>query len=195
MSFLFYPTISWMQGPVKLAAWSFQYKLRSYSFTLNRWKLAACSLALRRFCPPDERQVDQDSRIPSVQVHTHLTPDLLVVGNEANRYIRRSTDQGSRAQVCVGEDLPCSYNDVLQSQTCSLATYAIEFFLSLQAPLTSDPTVANMTFTLDQSSNLAKHTEAGVLYFNNPGNRPAGYTCQVLDPRSHYQLANCIVHK
>ena len=31
---------------------------------------------------------------------------------------------------------------------------------------------------------LAKHTEAGVLYFNNPGNRPAGYTCQVLDPRS-----------
>ena len=30
---------------------------------------------------------------------------------------------------------------------------------------------------------LAKHTEAGVLYFNNPGNRPAGYTSQVLDPR------------
>jgi ubiquinone biosynthesis protein UbiJ len=24
-----------------------------------------------------------------------LTPDLLVVGNEANRYIRRSTDHGS----------------------------------------------------------------------------------------------------
>ncbi len=23
-----------------------------------------------------------------------------------------------------------------------------------------------------------------MLYFNNPGNRPAGYTCQVLDPRS-----------
>ena len=31
---------------------------------------------------------------------------------------------------------------------------------------------------------LAKHTEAGVLYFNNLGNRPAGYTSQVLDPRS-----------
>ncbi len=30
---------------------------------------------------------------------------------------------------------------------------------------------------------LAEHTEAGVLYCNNPGNRPAGYTCQVLDPR------------
>ena len=42
---------------------------------------------------------------------------------------------------------------------------------------------------------LAKHTEAGVLYFNNPGNRPAGYTSQVLDPRSYYQFANCIVHK
>jgi len=27
-----------------------------------------------------------------------LTPDLLVVGNEANRYIRRSTDQGSRPE-------------------------------------------------------------------------------------------------
>ena len=31
---------------------------------------------------------------------------------------------------------------------------------------------------------LAKYAEAGVLYFNNPGNRPAGYTSQVLDPRS-----------
>ena len=31
---------------------------------------------------------------------------------------------------------------------------------------------------------MAKHTEAGVLYFNNPGNRPAGYTSQVLDPGS-----------
>jgi hypothetical protein len=31
---------------------------------------------------------------------------------------------------------------------------------------------------------LAKHTEAGVLYFNNPGNRPAGLTVQVLDPGS-----------
>jgi hypothetical protein len=31
---------------------------------------------------------------------------------------------------------------------------------------------------------LAKYAEAGVLYFNNPGNRPAGYTSQVLDPGS-----------
>ena len=33
---------------------------------------------------------------------------------------------------------------------------------------------------------LAKYAEAGVLYFNNPGNRPAGLTVQVLDPRSIY---------
>ena len=31
---------------------------------------------------------------------------------------------------------------------------------------------------------MAKYAEAGVLYFNNPGNRPAGYTSQVLDPGS-----------
>ena len=31
---------------------------------------------------------------------------------------------------------------------------------------------------------LAKYAEAGVLYFNNPGNRPAGLTVQVLDPGS-----------
>ena len=32
--------------------------------------------------------------------------------------------------------------------------------------------------------NRTSEIEAGVLYFNNPGNRPAGLTVQVLDPRS-----------
>ena len=69
------------------------------------------------------------SRLPL----SHLTPDPSVVGNEANRYIRRPMDQGSRAQVCVGEDF--SMHPYFP-RLCRLTTYAIEFLLSLQAPLT-----------------------------------------------------------
>ena len=56
------------------------------SLLLEAWRLLVCSFAA-------QRQVDQDSRIPSVQVHTHLTPDPTTTSFVSCKFMQ--LDQGS----------------------------------------------------------------------------------------------------